>query len=156
MARIKSNGTQVYAVIGAAVVRFNCTKAFTFGEDSFSKIDSTCLDSDTKDYERGLRDPGEGSIQIDLDDENAGHMQLIQLAEAGDKVQWYVGSSHSKTPPTYEAVSGIDLPEDRIWWSFEGYINPSSPTVEQDALVGYTFALVRTSAVVTTPRVVAP
>ena len=71
MARIKSNGTQVYAVIGAAVVRFNCTKAFTFGEDSFSKIDSTCLDSDTKDYERGLRDPGEGSIQIDLDDENA-------------------------------------------------------------------------------------
>lgn len=34
------------------------------------------------------------------------------------------------------------------------YINPAAPTVEQDALVGYTFTLVRTSAVVTTPRVV--
>lgn len=156
MARIKSNGTQVYAVIGAAVVRFTCPKAFSFGEDSFSKIDATCLDSDTKDYERGLRDPGEGSIQIDLDDENASHLQLIELAESGDKVQWYVGSSHSNTPPTYAVVGGIDLPENRIWWSFEGYINPSSPTIEQDALVGYTFTLVRTSAVVTTPRVVGP
>ncbi len=156
MARIKSNGTQVYAVIGEAVVRFSCPKAFSFGEDSFSKIDATCLDSDTKDYERGLRDPGEGSIQIDLDDENASHMQLIQLADSGEKVEWHVGSSHSKTAPTYEAVAGIDLPDDRIWWSFKGYLSPSAPTVEQDALVGYTFKLVRTSAVVTTPRAVTP
>ena len=83
-------------------------------------------------------------------------MKLIELADSGEKVKWHVGSSHSKTPPTYEAVAGIDLPEDRIWWSFEGYINPAAPTIEQDALVGYTFTLVRTSAVVTTPRVVTP
>lgn len=155
MARIKSQGTQLYGVIGGAIVAFTCPKAFTFGEDSFSKIDSTCLDSDTKDYERGLRDPGEGSVQIDLDDENASHMQLIQLAESGEKIQWYVGSSHTKTPPTMDG-SDIDLPETRIWWSFEGYLNPAAPTIEQDALVNYTFTLVRTSAVVTTPRTVTP
>lgn len=155
MARIKSQGTQLYGVIGGAIVAFTCPKAFTFGEDSFSKIDSTCLDSDTKDYERGLRDPGEGSVQIDLDDENASHMQLIQLAESGEKIQWYVGSSHTKTPPTMVG-SDIDLPETRIWWSFEGYLNPAAPTIEQDALVNYTFTLVRTSAVVTTPRTVTP
>lgn len=152
MARIKSNGTQIFAVIGAAVVRFSCPKAFSFGEDSFSKIDATCLDSETKDYERGIRDPGEGSLQIDLDDENASHAQLIQLAESGEKIEWHIGSSYSKTEPTYEAVAGIDLPKDRIWWSFQGYINPSAPTIEQDTLVGYTFTLVRTSAVITTMR----
>ena len=156
MARIKSNGTQIFAVVDDAIVRFTCPKAFSFGEDSFSKIDSTCLDSDTKDYERGLRDPGEGSLQIDLDDENTSHFKLIELAESGEKVKWYVGSSHSTTAPTYEAIAGIDLPEDRIWWSFEGYINPAAPTIEQDALVGYTFTLVRTSPVVTTPRAVTP
>ena len=156
MAHIKAQGTQVFAVVDDAVVRFTCPKAFSFGEDSFSKIEATCLDSDTKNYERGLRDPGEGSIQIDLDDENASHLQLIALADSGEKVQWYVGSSHSDTAPTYDTLTGIDLPDDRIWWSFEGYINPSSPTIEQDALVGYTFTLVRTSAVVTTPRVVVP
>ncbi|WP_180004064.1 MULTISPECIES: phage tail tube protein [unclassified Acinetobacter] len=156
MARIKSNGTQIFAVVDGAVVRFTCPKAFSFGEDSFSKIESTCLDSDTKDYERGLRDPGEGSLQIDLDDENTSHLKLIALADSGEKVDWYVGSSHSKAAPTYETVAGIDLPKDRIWWSFEGYINPAAPTIEQDTLVGYTFTLVRTSAVATTPREVTP
>lgn len=156
MARIKTQGTQVFAVVNDTVVRFSSTKAFTFGEDSFSKIDSTDLDSETKDYERGLRDPGEGSIQINLDDENTSHQKLIELAESGDKIDWYVGSSHSKTPPTYSTVAGIDLPEDRIWWSFKGYLSPSAPTVETDSLVGYTFKLTRTSAVVTTPRTVTP
>ncbi|WP_044738580.1 phage tail tube protein [Acinetobacter tandoii] len=154
MARIKAQRTQVFAVIAGAVVRFSCPKAFTFGEDSFSKIDATCLDSDTKDYERGLRDPGEGSIKIDLDDENASHLQLIALADSGEKVEWYVGSSHNQTPPTYDVTTGIDLPETRIWWSFQGYLNPAAPTVEQDSLIGYTFTLVRTSAVITTPRVI--
>lgn len=156
MARIKSNGTQIFAVVDGAVVRFTCPKAFSFGEDSFSKIDATCLDSDTKDYERGLRDPGDGSLQIDLDDTNTSHLKLIELADSGEKVEWHVGSSHSNTAPTYDAFAGIYLPDDRIWWSFEGYINPAAPTIEQDALVGYTFTLVRTSAVVTTPRVVTP
>ena len=73
MAHVKAQGTQVFAVVDGAVVRFTCPKAFSFGDDSFSKIDSTCLDSDTKDYERGLRDPGEGSIQIDLDDTNTNY-----------------------------------------------------------------------------------
>lgn len=152
MARIKSNGTHIFAVIGGKVTRFTCPKAFTFGEDSFSKIDATCLDSETKDYERGIRDPGEGSLQIDLDDENESHIELIRLAESGEKIEWHIGSSHAKTEPTYEAVGGIDLPKDRIWWSFQGYINPSAPTIEQDTLVGYTFTLVRTSAVITTMR----
>ncbi|OTG85817.1 structural protein 3 family protein [Acinetobacter sp. ANC 4558] len=154
MANVKAQGTQVFAVIDNTVVRFSCPKAFTFGDDTFTKIDTTCLDSDTKDYERGLRDPGEGSIQIDLDDENASHLQLIELADSGNKIEWYIGSSHSKSPPTYESVSGIALPEDRIWWSFKGYINPAAPTIETDAMVGYTFTLIRTSAVVITPRTV--
>ena len=56
MAHVKAQGTQVFAVVDGAVVRFTCPKAFSFGEDSFSKIDSTCLDSDTKDYERLMLD----------------------------------------------------------------------------------------------------
>ena len=52
MAHVKAQGTQVFAVVDGAVVRFTCPKAFSFGEDSFSKIDSTCLDSDTyRDWE---------------------------------------------------------------------------------------------------------
>lgn len=154
MARIKSQGTQIFGVIDSKVVRFICPKAFSFGEDSFTKIDATCLDSDTKDYERGLRDPGEGSIQIDLDDENTSHFQLIDLADSGQKIEWYVGSNHGKTPPTYDKTTGVQLPEDRVWWSFQGYLDPAAPTIEGDSLINYTFKLIRTSAVITTARTV--
>lgn len=154
MARIKSQGTQIFAVINKAILRFSCPTSFSMGDDSFSKIDATCLDADTKDYERGLREPGEGAIGINLDDENASHLQLTQLADSGDKVQWYIGGSQSKTPPTYKDVEGIELPEDRTWWSFEGYVNPATPKTESDSLVKYDFVLVRTSKVVTTHRVI--
>ena len=32
---------------------------------------------------RGIRDPGEGSFDIDYDDENASHDKLAELAETG-------------------------------------------------------------------------
>ena len=152
MARIKSQGTQLFAVMNKAIVRFTCPTSFSMGDDSFTKIDATCLDADTKDYDRGLREPGEGAIGINLDDENTSHLQLTQLADSGDKVQWYIAGSQSKTPPTYDAVKGVELPEDRTWWSFEGYVNPATPKTESDSLVKYDFVLVRTSKVVTTHR----
>ena len=35
MAHVKAQGTQVFAVVDGAVVRFTCPKAFSFGDDSF-------------------------------------------------------------------------------------------------------------------------
>ena len=158
MARVKTQKTHIYAAVNKEVVRFSCYSGFGFGQDSFGKIDATCMDSDTKDYERGLRDPGEGSIAIQLDDGNASHLKLIQLADSGEKVEWYVGSSHAETPPDYDtATDTIDLPGDRIWWTFEGYLNPVAPDdLAQDSLVTYSFTLVRTSGVTTIFRDPAP
>ena len=100
MARIKAQGTQVFAVVDGAVVRFSCPKAFSFGEDSFTKIDATCLDADTKNYERGLRDPGEGSIQIDLDDENADVFVTVGTGMVGVPFRFRV-------PPTIDIIKLI-------------------------------------------------
>ncbi|WP_284084797.1 phage tail tube protein [Acinetobacter nosocomialis] len=157
MANVKTQGTQLFTVIDGQVVRFVCTKKIGFGQDSFGKIDVTCLDAETKEYMRGMRDPGEGAIDIDYDDTNTSHDKLADIAEAGEKLDWYVGSGHSKTPPTYDATTGIDLPEDRMWWSFKGYLNDAAPNdVEVDAALGYSYTLVRTSKVTRTKRTVTP
>ncbi|CAM0579088.1 phage tail tube protein [Acinetobacter baumannii] len=154
---VKAQKTQLFTVIAGTVVRFICPKRISFGQDSFGKIDVTCLDADVKEYERGMRDPGEGAIGIDLDDENTSHDKLLEIAASGEKLQWYVGSSHSVTPPTYDATTGIDLPETRSWWSFEGYLNDAAPNdIEVDTVIGYEFTLVRTSGVTYTKRTVTP
>lgn len=157
MAVVKTQGTQLFTVIDGQVVKFICVKKIGYGQDSFGKIDITCLDADSKQYVRGMRDPGEGSVEINYDDENTSHERLLEAAKSGEILDWYVGSGHSKDAPTYEAVAGIDLPQTRSWNSFKAYINDTAPNdVEVDSVESYTFAMVRTSEVTRTKRTITP
>ncbi|NWK74159.1 structural protein 3 family protein [Acinetobacter sp. SwsAc6] len=148
MAVVKTQGTQGFVVWDDEILRFKCVKKYGYGQDSFSKIDVTCLDADSKTYERGMRDPGEGSIEITYDDENDSHDKLIEIAESGKTLTWYIGSGHSKDAPTIDPVVGVKLPTTRAWNEFKAYINPTAPNdVEVDSVESYTFALVRNSGI---------
>ncbi len=48
MAVSKTKGTQVFTVIDGQVVRFICLKKVGYGQDSFEKIDITCLEAESK------------------------------------------------------------------------------------------------------------
>lgn len=155
MAVVKTQGTQAFVVIGDKVVCFKCLKKIGYGQDSFSKIDITCLDAKSKQYERGMRDPGEGSVELNYDDENLSHDQLLELAESGEKKVWYIGSGHSEDAPTL-AGGVVTLPPSRSWNQFTAYINPTAPNdIEVDAVESYTFTLVRVSPVVRKKRTIA-
>lgn len=147
MARIKANGSKLYAVINGAIVRVQCISAMDLGQDSFGKIDASCLDDDHKSYDRGVTDPGEGSITIQLDDTNTSHATLLQLAESGTKTDWYIGSPSATDEPELDSSGDVILPETRTWLTFEGYLNPVAPTIETDTNWTYAFTLVRTSPV---------
>ncbi|EPC7284400.1 phage tail tube protein [Acinetobacter baumannii] len=157
MANVKTKGTQVFTVIDGQVVKFVCLKKVGFGQDSFSKLDVTCLEADIREYERGIRDPGEGSFGIIYNDTNTSHDKLAEIAESGAKLDWYVGTGESTSAPTYDATAGIDLPDDRNWFSFKGYLNDAAPNdMEVDAHMEYEYTLVRTSKVTKTKRTVTP
>lgn len=157
MALSKTQKTHIFALINKKIVRFVCPQNFKFGQDSFGKIEVTCLDADSKQYVRGIRDPGESGIGINYDDENTSHEELLKLAESGEIVEWFVGSSHSATPPTYEESTGVTLPPTRNWWSFKGYMNDTAPSdIEVDSVMKYDFVIVRTTGVTRTKREVTP
>ena len=157
MANVKTKGTQLFTVIDGQVVKFICMKKIGFGQDSFSKLDVTCLEAEIREYERGIRDPGEGAIAIDYNDTNTSHDKLAEIADSGEKLDWYVGTGESTSAPTYDATTGIDLPDDRNWLSFKGYLNDAAPNdLEVDAMMGYEYTLVRTSKVTRTKRTVTP
>lgn len=153
MARIKSQGTKIYALINNAIVRFICYKTIDLGSDSVGKIDVTCLDDLEKNYEQGMVDPGEGTLTVELDDENASHAQILSLAAAGTNVPWFVGSRDADTEPTVTG-SDVTLPTTRNWLTFDGYLNPAAPTIEADSNWTYAHPLIRTSSVKTILRTV--
>lgn len=155
MARIKSQGTKVYVLIAGAIVRFTCYNAIDLGSDSTSKIDTTCLDAEEKSYEKGMLDPGEGSMTVQLDDENASHATALELAESGDEVEWFVGSKGDDAPPTVTSGT-VTLPQTRNWVTFKGYLNKVGPTIETDGVWTYAFPLVRTTSVTTILRDTTP
>lgn len=159
MARIKVQKSQLYyhEEGATAVESVQCAKELELGTDTEEDIDVTCLDDEEDNFDPGKKTPGEGSLSIDLDDENASHLKLIALSKTNPrkKVTWYLGSSNSDDAPT---VSGnvVTLPPSRTWWVWQGYLKLAEKTFAKGQFVGYKFPMKKTSTANETLRTIVP
>lgn len=129
---ILTQGTQVYALVPPltgtgplTVMQVECATAFNPGGSPKEQIEDTCLSSKERTYKPGLRTPGQASLTINADPNNASHIRLHQLSEAdGDTtIKWAVGWSDGSSAPTVNTVGDdFELPDDRTWFVFEGYV----------------------------------
>lgn len=129
---ILTQGTQVYALVLPAtgtgpltVMEVECATAFNPGGSPKEQIEDTCLSSKERTYKPGLRTPGQASLTINADPNNASHIRLHQLSEAdGDTtIKWAVGWSDGVAAPTLNtAGDDFELPESRTWFIYEGYV----------------------------------
>lgn len=127
-----TQGTQVYALVPPAsgtgprsVMEVECATAFNPGGSPKEQIEDTCLSSKERTYKPGLRTPGQASLTINADPNNASHIRLHQLSEAdGDgTVKWAVGWSDGTAAPTLNTEGDdFELPESRTWFVYEGYV----------------------------------
>ncbi|MDH0745292.1 phage tail protein [Pseudomonas sp. GD03842] len=130
---ILSQGTQIYALVpplngnGArTVLAIECATAFSPGGAPADQIEDTCLEDQERSYKKGLRTPGQASLTVNADPNNASHIRLHQLSEAdGDTtINWAVGWSDGKAPPTVNADGDdFELPTSRTWFVFRGYVS---------------------------------
>lgn len=154
MAKVKkgvlTQGTQVWIEHGDVPVltKMVCITGIQLGDDSPTDIANTCLeetDSATSIY--GLNQPGEGSITLNTDPDNASHLALLQLAADNAGVKVYVGWSDGVGEPTIEPDT--ELPATRTWTTFTALLKDSSPTFEADSLVQHTISMKRQSKATT-------
>lgn len=159
MARIKVQKSQLYyhEEGATAVESVQCAKELELGADTEEDIDVTCLDDDEDNFDPGRKTPGEGSILIDLDDENPSHLKMVALSKTTPrkKVTWYLGSSNSDDAPT---VTGgvVALPPSRTWWVWQGYLKLAEKTFVKGQFVGYKFPMKKTSIANETIRTIPP
>ncbi|MEX5587076.1 phage tail tube protein [Pseudomonas urmiensis] len=129
---ILTQGTQVYALVPPAtgtgplsVMEVECATAFNPGGSPKEQIEDTCLSSKERTYKPGLRTPGQASLTINADPNNASHIRLHQMSEAdGDTtVKWAGGWSDGTAAPTLNTEGDdFELPESRTWFVYEGYV----------------------------------
>jgi hypothetical protein len=129
---ILTQGTQIYALVPPltgtgpkTVLAIECATAFSPGGTPADQIEDTCLEDKDRSYKKGLRTPGQASLTVNADPKNASHIRLHQLSEAdGDTtIDWAVGWSDGTSEPTLAADGGFELPEDRTWFVFRGYVS---------------------------------
>jgi len=159
MARIKVQKSQLFyhEEDATTVEAVQCSKELELGTDAEEDIDVTCLDDEEDNFDPGKKTPGEGSLAIDLDDENASHLKLIALSKTNPrkKVTWYLGSSNSDDAPTV-ANNVVTLPPSRTWWVWQGYLKLAEKTFIKGQFVGYKFPMKKTSIVNETIRTITP
>lgn len=153
MAVIKSQGTEVYAVVGSQVTLLDCLTTIDLGSDSTNRIETTCLDErESKTYVSGLTDTAEASLGFNLDTANSSHLKLIEWAQSKKEgIMFYIGASDG-TGAITASGSTVTKPTTRSWWEFEGGLSTPVPRFEADSLIGYTVSLQRSSSVVFTPK----
>lgn len=159
---ILTKGTQVFALVPPVsgdgpntVMQVTCAKAFNPGGSPAEQVEITCLDSSEREYMKGLRTPGQATLTIDADPNDSSHLRLYQLSQAeGDTtIKWALGWGDGATPPTL-SVEGDDfeLPEDRTWFIFEGYVADFPFNFELGAVVSTEISIQRSGASAWIPK----
>ena len=128
---VLTQGTQIFFIdpefdsSGAGVREVECATTFTPGGNPADQIEDTCLSDTSRSYKPGLRTPGQATLGLNADPENESHVRLHQLSETDPSptLKWAVGWADGTSVPTLDSSGDFDLPTDRTWFVFEGYVS---------------------------------
>lgn len=127
---MKAQGTELYAIDPAdgSVIVVGCPTSIDGIDTSVDQNETTCLNSLARTYEAGLATPGTATFGIQTNPQDPSHIRLHQLKVAGTTLKWAVGwSDGTRIDPTVTTDSDgedvFDLPEERSWIIFDGFMN---------------------------------
>lgn len=128
---VLTQGTQIFFIDpefdsnGAGVREVECATTFTPGGNPADQIEDTCLSDTSRSYKPGLRTPGQATLGLNADPENESHVRLHQLSETDPSptLKWAVGWADGTSVPTLDSSGDFELPTDRTWFVFEGYVS---------------------------------
>ncbi|WP_165856732.1 phage tail tube protein [Marinobacter sp. JSM 1782161] len=164
-----TQGTQVFFLnpdaASVGVVRVECATSFNPGGNPADQVEDTCLEDSDRSYKAGLRTPGQATLGLNADPENASHVTLHDLANANPSpvLKWAIGWSDgpkdadgAPDPSGYPGVSSdddFDLPDNRTWFVFEGYMSDFPFDFQQNAVVATSATIQRSGGSQWIPKV---
>lgn len=122
---LPTQGTKVYLKdpLTDQLLQIDCPTGLTIPSAESEQLDATCLDDLDRHFRAGLGNPGVVSLTLNFDPGSASHVRLVQLKKSRENVTWVVGLSDGTTAPALDSAGELDLPTDRSFVSFEGYVS---------------------------------
>lgn len=154
-----TKGTMLYVIVPSTadpdvneILKIECPKNISGGEDSSDDIEDTCLEDSERSYLPGLMTPGNTTFAIDADPRNSSHVRLHQfflpaLGNSAPKLKFAIGwGDGTEAPKLNTKGDDFDLPSTRTWNVFVGHINGFPFDFQLNALVTTTVSVKRSSA----------
>lgn len=146
----KTQGTDLYFNSPGSpggIVRVGCiTEAPDPVGGAAPQIDTTCLESIEREFERGLPTPASSTFTFILDGDSEAHDELFDLKTSGEVIEWYLGMSDATTDPTLDSSGNIEHPADRSGFIFSAYVEDLTLPGPLDEVYRGTVTLQRSGA----------
>lgn len=127
---MRAQGTELYTIDpdGNALLVVGCITQIDGVDVQIEQREVTCLQELTRRYEAGLGTPGTANFGIYTNPKDPSHVRLHQLKVAGTQLRWAIGwSDNTGVPPSVGVDTNgdgdFDLPQNRSWLVFEGFMN---------------------------------
>lgn len=148
---IKTQGTELYFVHEAGVLKLTCPTGITGLGGARDQIETTCLDNlEDKTYDAGLGNPGQVSVPFVFKPMEASQQALFDLKEAGNNTDWMICFSDGTTDPTYSTGTIVIAGTTRTAAKFTGFVSDVNIDVATNEIVRGTMTIQRSGQVVWT------
>lgn len=158
---VLTQGTHIFfkdptAEPGSEIVRVRKATALNPGANPADQIETTDLEeTNSKNYMRGLRTPGQATMTVNADPAEASHLRLSELAEGDEDtvLEWYVGWADGTEVPSVDGTSGdVTLPTTRTWYTFQAYVSDFPFDFQGNTVVATQVTMQRSGAGTWTPK----
>lgn len=125
---VKTQGSQLYFIAeetgGPALYKLACATNLSGLSSPREQIETTCLESGSREYVGGLSTPGQVTVTVNFDPAEPSHMKLYELWTAnGENMKFAIGyGGPANSDPTIDSAGDFDYPANRHFLEFEGYV----------------------------------
>lgn len=147
---VLTKGTRLYfAVPGSSseIHKVACPTGITGLGGAADQIDSTCLDSEEREYRPGMPNPGPVSVPINFIPGSASHQALVGLKESGETTSFMVVLSDQEDAPDQLDSNGRLVSPGPTSFEFLGYVADFNIDVATNEIVRATVTIQRSGAV---------
>lgn len=125
---LKTQGTQLYiadptGTNDCELIKVECATALSGFSNPREQIETTCLESDAREYVGGLATPGQVTVTVNFDPANESHMRLYELWKNNVDFKAAVGMGQPvDSDPSLDSGCEFVFPTNRSFIEFDGYV----------------------------------